>query len=292
MSRRGRGGACCGGHGGNDQAGADGSALDGERDEQCVDGAPQPRGRPRRARLTGFTGSQASRRLGQAGERGRDGSRIIMTVESTSRLPAVAEMSRVRWPSSPTASSCGCLHRGSNAQAVSKTCEAARSHVLMSSASCVARRPARLGGHLVGAGAGADGARVRVCTCSMCTGLARSGKADRKLRALHAGRAGGTPASVPGLEEVHDEVDREVDRLARALVPRRVHGDVCAWVWIVWSGVCVGAAVLISRGAAGGKRAGLGRRSHLELKRRLHLELNGVGFLFVDQRCRQGDDEW
>ena len=75
-------------------------------------------------------------------------------------------------------------------------------------------------------------------------------------------------------------------------MPRRVHGDVCAWVWIVWSGVCVGAAVLISRGAAGGKRAGLGRRSHLELKRRLHLELNGVGFLFVDQRCRQGDDEW
>jgi hypothetical protein len=49
----------------------------------------------------------------------------------------------------------------------------------------------------------------------------------------------------------------------------------------------------ISRGVAWlVKRAGLGRRSHLELKRRLHLELNGVGFLFVDQRCRQGDDEW
>ena len=46
------------------------------------------------------------------------------------------------------------------------------------------------------------------------------------------------------------------------------------------------------------KRAGLGRdsggdRSHLELKRILHLELNGVGLLFVE-RCRQGvgDDEW
>jgi hypothetical protein len=31
------------------------------------------------------------------------------------------------------------------------------------------------------------------------------------------------------------------------------------------------------------KRAGLGRRSHLEL--------NGVGILFVERR-RQGDDEW
>ena len=29
-------------------------------------------------------------------------------------------------------------------------------------------------------------ARVRVCTCSMCTGRARSGRADRKLRALQA----------------------------------------------------------------------------------------------------------
>jgi hypothetical protein len=191
-------------------------------------------------------GSQA-RRLraahGQAGERGRDGSWIIMTVESTSHLPVVAEMSRVRWPSSPTARSCGCLHRGSNAQAVSKTGEAARSHVLMSSASCVARRPARLSGHLVGVGAGADGARVRVYTCSMCTGLARSGKADRKLRALHAGRTGGHTCEwsvgVPGLEEVHYEVDRGVDRLARALVPRRVHGDVCAWVLFVRSVECV-----------------------------------------------------
>ena len=204
---------------------------------------PQPRGRPRPAHRH----TQASRRLGQAGERGRDGSWIIMTVESTSRLPVVAEMSRVRWPLSPTARSCGCLHRGSNAQAVSKTGEAARSHLLMASVSCVARRPARLGGHLVGAGEGAYGARVRVCTCSMCTGLARNGRADRKLRALHAGRAGRHTCEwsvgVPGLEEFHDEVDSGVDRLARALVPRRVHGDVCAWVLFVRSGVCGGAVV-------------------------------------------------
>ena len=38
------------------------------------------------------------------------------------------------------------------------------------------------------------------------------------------------------------------------------------------------------------KRAGLGRRSHLELERRLHLELKGVDLLFVERR-RQGDDE-
>jgi hypothetical protein len=39
------------------------------------------------------------------------------------------------------------------------------------------------------------------------------------------------------------------------------------------------------------KRAGLGRRSHLELERSLHLELKGVDLLFVERR-RQGDDEW
>jgi len=55
---------------------------------------------------------------------------------------------------------------------------------------------------------------------------------------------------VPGLEEVGDEVDRGVDRLARSLVPRRVHVDVCAWVLCVRSGMCVhgGTVVLISRG--------------------------------------------
>ena len=42
---------------------------------------------------------------------------------------------------------------------------------------------------------------------------------------------------------VGDEVDRGVDRLARALVPQRVHGDACAWVLCVRSGVCGGAGV-------------------------------------------------
>ena len=58
--------------------------------------------------------------------------------------------------------------------------------------------------------------------------------------------------------------------------------------WSVW-----GAIVLISVAGRGGwaKRAGLGRRSHLELKRGLHLELNGVRLLFVERRW-QGDDEW
>jgi hypothetical protein len=39
------------------------------------------------------------------------------------------------------------------------------------------------------------------------------------------------------------------------------------------------------------KRAGLGRRSHLELEWRLHLELKGVDLVFVERRW-QGDDEW
>ena len=53
---------------------------------------------------------------------------------------------------------------------------------------------------------------------------------------------------------------------------------------------CGWAIVLISRGG-GAKSAGLGRRLHLELKRRLRLELKGVALRFVECR-RQGDDEW
>ena len=86
---------------------------------------PQPRGRPRPAHRHMHRLRAA---LGPSGRAcGRDDGWILVTVVSTSRLPVVAEMSRARWPSSPTSRSCGCLHRGSNAQAVSKTGEAARS---------------------------------------------------------------------------------------------------------------------------------------------------------------------
>ena len=119
---------------------------------------------------------------------------------------------------------------GNNAQAVSKTGEAARERTV----------------------------HVRVCTCNMCPGRARSGKADRKLRALQAwllarGRWSHLRVAgwCPWLEEVGDEVDRGVDRLARALLPRLVHGDVCAWVLCVRSGVWGGAVVCCSRVAAG-----------------------------------------
>ena len=94
-----------------------------------------------------------------------------------------------------------------------------------------------------------------------------------------------------GCEEVGDEVDRGVKRLARILVLWRVHCDVCGWrVSCVRSGVECRAVVLISRGGWA-RRAGLGRRSHLELKRGLHLELKGVDLVFVECR-QQGDDEW
>jgi hypothetical protein len=56
--------------------------------------------------------------------------------------------------------------------------------------------------------------------------------------------------------------------------------------WSVWRGCCFD---LAWRGWE--KKAGFGQRSHLEPKRRSHLELNGVGLLFVERR-RQGDDEW
>ena len=86
---------------------------------------------------------------------------------------------------------------------------------------------APLGGHIVGPGAGADGARARARLqhAHRSRERARSGRADRKLRALHAWLPAGPRhtcgwwVDVPGLEEVGDEVDRGVDRLAFALVP-------------------------------------------------------------------------
>ena len=92
-----------------------------------------------------------------------------------------------------------------------------------------------------------------------------------------------------GGEEVDDDVDRGVDRLARILVAAAM--VMCALGgWCACGVECGGAALLILR-AGWAKRAGLGRRSHLDLKRRLNLELKGVELRFVERR-RRGDDEW
>ncbi len=256
-----------------------------------------------RARITGtgFTGFVGTGFAppGPCGRaRGRAGGRILVTVMLTSRLLVVTEMSRARWPSSPTSRSCGCLHRGSNAQAVSKTGEAARLQVPMAIASGVAPRGGR-GVHGVGqARERTSRARglVRVRVQHAHRPGARSGRADRSCAAcVAAGRAGGHTCGglvSLGSEEVGDDVDRGMDHLARILVPRRVHCDVCAWRAVcVRSGVCCGWAIVLISHGGGAKRAGLERRSHLELKRRLHLELKGAELRFVERR-RQGDDEW
>ena len=149
------------------------------------------------------------------------------------------------------------------------------------------------------AGAGADIALAHTascaCACTMRTGLARAaaGRTEAGPHAWRPAGLGGTPVDGGlvslGGEEVGDEVDHGVDRLARILVPRHVHCDVCAWrVVCVRSGVCCGGAIVLNSRGGGAKRAGLGQRSHLELKRGLHLELKGV--LCVERR-RQGDDE-
>jgi hypothetical protein len=89
----------------------------------------------------------------------------------------------------------------------------------------------------------------------------------------------------------YNDVDRGVDRLARILVCRGASIVKCALGgWCACGVECGGAIVLILRGGWA-KRAGLGRRSHLELEWRLYLELKGVDLLFVERR-RQGDDEW
>ena len=167
MPRRSRGCACCGSHDADDQAGADGAALDGERVEQCVDGAAASRTTAPGSQAQASQ-SQASRRRGHAGERGGDCGRILVTVVSTSRLLVVAGMSRARWPRS-----CGCLHRGSHAQAVNKTSEATHSHVLIASASCVARGGPRASRRAHSWGRRGSGRRACACASAACAPVAR-----------------------------------------------------------------------------------------------------------------------
>jgi hypothetical protein len=189
--RGGRGGACCGGHGADDQDGVDGAVLDGERVEQCADGAAASR----------KTAPSSQEQLSQAQApppgpcgraRRRAGGRILVTVVSTSRLPVVTEMSRARWPSSPTSRSCGCLHRGSNAQAVSKTGEAARS--TRADGQRKWRRASRRARSLRSrAGAGADIARARprARAPAACAAALRAQRQGRpKLRRMRGGRPG------------------------------------------------------------------------------------------------------
>ena len=101
---------------------------------------------------------------------------------------------------------------------------------------------APLGEHIVGADAGADGARAHVHLQHVHRSRAKRQCRPKAARAacVAASRAGGHTCGwwvgVPGLEEVGDDVDRGVDRLARDLVPRRVHGDLCAWVLCVRNG--------------------------------------------------------
>ena len=141
---------------------------------------------------------------------------------------------------------------GSNAQAISKTGEAARSHVPMASASGIAPRRAR--SLRSRAGAGADIARPRAA-CAPASRAQRQGR-PKLLRMPGGGHTCGWCSEEVGLG---DEVDCGVGRLARIIAPRRVHCDVCAWrVSCVWSGVCCGGArvdLAWRLGEEGGTRA-------------------------------------
>ena len=89
--------------------------------------------------------------------------------------------------------SCGCLHRGSNARAVSKTGERrrARSHVPMASASGIAQRRARSLRSRAGAGAVISRARGLVRARAACAPASRAQRQGRpKLRRMRGGRPG------------------------------------------------------------------------------------------------------
>ena len=191
MPRRGRGGACCCGRGADDQDGVDASTGPDSMVSESSSASTAPLSlEDARARLTGCTGFTGTGFAppGTSGRaHGRTGCRILVTVVSTSRLPVVAKLSRARWPSSPTARNCGCLHRGSNAQAVSKIGEAARSHVPMASASCIAPRRAR--SLRSRAGTVADIAPARpLAACAPASRAQRQGRP--KLRRVRGGRPG------------------------------------------------------------------------------------------------------
>jgi hypothetical protein len=231
---------------------------------------PQPRGRPRPDHRNSFHRHRLRAAWPCGRARGRDDGRILVTVVSTSRLPVVAEMSRARWPSSPSARSCGCLHvtGGATGKPSAKLARRrARSHVPLASASCVARGGWRASRRARSLGRRGSGRRACACAPAACApvSLSRAQRQGRPKAARAAcvaafgagGHTCGWRVGVPGLEEVGDQVDCGADRLARALVPRRVYCDGCVWVLCAWSKVCGGALVLISR-AAGRRGRDLG----------------------------------
>ncbi len=100
------------------------------------------------------------------------------------------------------------------------------------------------------------------------------------------------PWAMKRLVTKYDDVDRGVDRLARILVCRGASIVMCAVGGCRACGVeCVAGLSCGSRVAARAKRAGPGRISHLDLQRKLHLDLKGVDLLCVERR-RRCDDEW
>ena len=245
-----------------------------ERVEQCADGAA-----PSRTTAPGSQASQAQAPRRPSGRaRGRDGGRILVTAVSTLRLPVVAEMLRARWPSSPTSCSCGCLHKGSNAQAVSKTGEAARSLARADGQRKWRRAWRRARSLRSRAGAGADIARARprARAPAACAPASRAQRQGRPKAAPHAWRPaglGGAPVDCGlvslGSEEAGDDVDRGVDHLARILAPTRVHCDyVCARrVVCVRSGVVWGYRVDLAwrLGEEGGTWAEIAPRAEAEI---------------------------
>jgi len=129
-------------------------------------------------------------------------------------------------------------------------------------------RRAEAGAESTESGRRGSGHRTRAASCaracSMRTGLARAaaGPTEAAPHAWRPAGLGGTPVDGGlvslGCEEVGDDVDRGVDRLARILVPRGASIVMCALGgWCACGVECGGAIVLILRGGWA-KRAGLG----------------------------------
>jgi len=183
------------------------------------------------------------------------------------------------------AAAAACIGEATRKPSAKQARRRARSHVPMASASCVAPGGGRRVHGLGQARERTSRARglVRVRVQHAHRPRARSGRADRSCAAcVAAGRAGGHTCGwwvSLGCEEVDDDVDRGVDCLARVLVCRGASIVMCALGGCgvracvrsgVWRGYHVDLAWRL------GEEGGTGRRSHLEMKRRLNLELKGA----------------
>ena len=192
---------CCGGHGADDQAGVDGAVIDGERVEQCADGAAASR--------TTASGSQASQaqlhrhRLRAAWAK-RQSPRACRRPDPRDRGVDVAPAGRGRDVEDALA-----VEPDRTQLRLPAPGEQRASRQQNRRGGALARADGQRKWHHASAGAEStesgrlgSGHRARAASCSMCTGLARAaaGPTEAAPRAWRPTGLRGTPGMVSWAE--------------------------------------------------------------------------------------------